>query len=155
MKSDMPPEVRAVFDRIVELPLWAGVRLDHVNASNSDGDNALHWAARAGDLDAAIVLLAAGIDIDKRGDLGHTPLHEAAGAGHKEMVLLLVERGADLYALTEGDTPFGVARALRQDHICDVLGPRMKADEDPNKWTRLRIEHLKGEIRRLEQDLAK
>ena len=151
----MSPEVRAIFERLAELPLWLGVELQHVNACNADGDNALHWVARTGDVDAAKLLLAAGIEIDKRGDLGHTPLHEAAAAGHKEMVLLLVEHGADVFALTEGDTPFGLARALRQDHICEILGPMMRAGRTPERFLELRIEHLKGELRRLEGELAK
>ncbi len=57
------------------------VVFDDVNAVNVDGDNALHWAARSNDLEAARLLIAAGINVNQYGDLGRTPLHEAAPGG--------------------------------------------------------------------------
>ena len=36
---------------------------------------------------------------------------------------LLVDQGADLFALSEGDAPFAAARRAGHDHICDLLGP--------------------------------
>ena len=41
------------------------------------------------------------------------------------MVLLLIESGANVYALTEGDTPFGLARLRRHPEICELLEPVM------------------------------
>jgi len=52
------------------------------------------WAAKA--------LIDAGIDSNKAGDLGYTPLHVACMKGTAEMVKLLIGRGADIFALCEG-----------------------------------------------------
>jgi ankyrin repeat protein len=48
-----------------------------VNATSSDGDNALYCVVRWGDLAAAKALIGAVVDINKAGDLGYTPLHVA------------------------------------------------------------------------------
>ena len=58
---------------------------------------------------------------DKAGDLGYTPLHVACIQGHTEMVKLLIDRGANLFTLSEGDAPFTTARLAGGDHICDLL----------------------------------
>lgn len=124
-----------------------------MNVVNLSGDNALHWAARSNDLDAATLLIEAGINVNQHGELGRTPLHEACSCGHKDMVRLLVDHGADMYAATEGDTRFSLARLNGHDDICELLRPlldRARAD-DPNVWINFRIAHLRSEIRRLEE----
>lgn len=55
---------------------------------------------------AAKILIDAGIDINKAGDLGYTPPHVACIKGNAEMVKLLIERAADIFSLSEGDAPF-------------------------------------------------
>ena len=128
------------------------VVVDDVNAVNVDGDNALHWAARSNDLEAAKLLIEAGINVNQYGDLGRTPLHDACAWGHHEMIRLLVDHGADLYALTEGETPFSLARLNRNDDVCELLRPLMERAqvEDPQAWVRVRVGHLRRELRRLE-----
>jgi ankyrin repeat protein len=106
----MRPELVALFTRLNQRGTFDRDLFDDVNATNGDDENALHLAARRNDLEAARLLIEAGINIDQHGDLGRTPLHEAASHGHQEMVLLLIESGADVHALTEGDTPFRPAR---------------------------------------------
>ena len=39
------------------------------------------------------------------------------------MVKLLIDRGANLFTLSEGDAPFLKARLAGRDHICDLLVP--------------------------------
>jgi ankyrin repeat protein len=145
------PELIALFERLRETATYANVLFDDVNATNSDGDNALHWAVSSDDLAAARMLIDAGIQVNQRGDLGHTPLHEACAAGNPDMVMLLVQHGADLYAQSEGDIPFTVARLSGHDAICDLLRPTMDEAQrkDPHVWIRARISHLEREIRRL------
>ena len=62
----MNPELVALFDRLRETATYADVRFDDVNATNSDGDNALHWAVRWNDVAAARMLIDAGIHINRR-----------------------------------------------------------------------------------------
>ena len=150
----MDPRLRAIFERIRDESCdMAGVVFDDVNAVNTNGDNALHWAARANDLDAATLLIEAGIRVNQYGDIGRTPLHEACACGHQDMVRLLVAHGADMYALTEGHSPFSLARVMQQDAVCELLRPLMvqAQAQDPSVWVRVRIAHLSSEIRRLEK----
>ena len=63
----------------------------------------LHRAAKDGDLTLVKKLLGSGLlgsrgDADVRDELGMTPLHYAADEGHKEIVELLIARGADVNA---------------------------------------------------------
>jgi ankyrin repeat protein len=151
----MDQRLIVLFDRIRQSALYESVSFDNVNAVNADGDNALHWAVHSKDLESARLLIDSGIDVNQHGDRGRTPLHEACAAGHAEMVLLLVENGADLYAQDEGDIPFGLARLNRHDAICDLLRPFMdKAHaKDPQVWVRARVKHLEREVQRLKASL--
>jgi ankyrin repeat protein len=151
----MDPELTALFERLRETATYANVHFDDVNATNSDGDNALHWAVRSNDRAAARMLIDAGIEVNPPGDLGYTPLHEACAAGNADMVMLLLQHGADLYARREGDTPFSVARLCGHDALCDLLRPLMEQAQrkDPQVWVRVRVRHLETEIRRLKAQL--
>jgi hypothetical protein len=104
----------------------------------------------------AAALIAAGIEINKAGDLGYTPLHIACMKGNLEMVKLLIERGADVFALSEGYPPFTVARLSKQDRVCDFVGAVMKRlqSEDPHVWVRARIAQLRRELASLEAKLT-
>jgi hemoglobin-like flavoprotein len=65
-----------------------------VNATDNDGNTALHFAAEEGNLEVVNALLAAGADPTlqvKLGEWGYTPLHHAARKGHKEIAEALVK----------------------------------------------------------------
>ena len=128
-----------------------------VNVSSTDGDNALHRVVRWKDGQAAEALIAAGINVNKAGDLGDTPRHVACMIGDLEMVKLLVENGANLFAMSEGDSPFTSARIAGHDQVCDFLGPLMKQSQsqDPDIWVRARIAQLQREIAGLEARIKK
>jgi hypothetical protein len=72
-----------------------------------------------------------------------------------ELVKLLIDRGADMFALSEGDAPFTAARLGGHDDICDLLTPLMQEAQkrDPKVWTRARIAQLQREISLLEKKL--
>jgi hypothetical protein len=81
-----------------------------VESSNSEANRALLDAAKSGNIETFKQHLAAGADVNVKGStlLGHdvSPLHEAAGWGHKEFVELLIAKGADVNAKdAEGKTP--------------------------------------------------
>jgi ankyrin repeat protein len=96
-----------------------------------------------------------GIEINKAGDLGYTPLHVACMKGNVDMAKFLVERGADLFALSEGEPPFTVARRGGHDHVCELLAPLMEKAQmnDPKIWVRARIRQIRREIANLEKKL--
>ena len=151
----MDEKVKRILARVSEIPDFQHVEFSDVNASRSDGDNALHVIVGWGDLAAAKTLIEAGIDINKAGDLGYTPLHLACMKGNLEMVRLLIDGGADLFALSEGDTPFASARLGGFDAICDFLAPLMTRVQiqEPQIWRKARIAQLRREIARLEAEL--
>jgi ankyrin repeat protein len=122
-----------------------------ISWANFEGENALHVAVIRDEIAIARELIGLGIEINARGDLGHTPLHEAASIGNIDMVKLLVDSGADLHALTEGDPPFTIARYNSNDHICDYLGEKMTEaqNEDRAVWAKAQISYLEREIQRL------
>jgi hypothetical protein len=71
------------------------------------------------------------------------------------MVKLLIEEGADVFALSEGYPPFTVARLAKHERICDFLGPVMKRLQsgDPKVWVRARVAQLRRELDDLEAKL--
>ncbi|GAB4268969.1 MAG: hypothetical protein Tsb0018_00900 [Opitutales bacterium] len=75
-----------------------GVRVDAVNFDDR-WNTALHYAAKAGSIYAAMMLLKHGASIDAANSLGNTPLHEAAISGNLEAAKFLLEQGANRDAL--------------------------------------------------------
>lgn len=74
--------------------------------ADADNDNAahvrpLHSAIAAGDHGAAAALLAAGADPNVRQNGGYTPLLQAAHADDPELSRLLLDAGADPWAVAE------------------------------------------------------
>ena len=93
-----------------------------------DRHRATALAAQHGHADALRLLLDAGEDPNRynpKGNHGHsTPLHQAAWAGHLDVVRLLVERGArlDLRDTIYHGTPLGWAQHHGQrQEIADYL----------------------------------
>ena len=76
--------------------------------------------------------------------------------GNVEMVKLLIDGDADIFALSEGDAPFATARLGGHDEICDLLAPLMKQAQslDPKVWVRARIARLRREIAYLAEKLS-
>jgi ankyrin repeat protein len=151
----MNDRLKSIFETLHRTADFADVDFTDVNACSIDGDNALHSVVRWNDLESALTLIDAGIDVNKAGDLGYTPLHVACMGGKTEMVQLLLDHGADLFALSEGDAPFTSARLAGHDQICDLLAPLMQAKQskDPKIWVRARIAQLRREIANLEKRL--
>src|SRR5579864_1584772 len=151
----MDSKTREILARVYELPDFRGAPVSDLNACGIDGDNALHVVVRWDDLASARKLIEAGIDVNKSGDLGCTPLHVACSHGNLEMVKLLLENGADLFALNEGYPPFTSARLAGRDDLCDFLAPLMDQAqrEDPNIRLKSRISQLRRELSDLEAKL--
>jgi ankyrin repeat protein len=83
----------------------------------------LFAAIKARDLQAASQAILNGADVNKRGPLGQTAIHLAAGRGYVQMVAKLLESGADVHALdsTMGASPLHFAAAGGVADVADLL----------------------------------
>lgn len=90
----MTERVRAILDRVHEVSDYCYVTFDDINSTNALGDNALHCVCVWGDIESARVLIEGGIDINKKGEFGFTPLAIAEQFGHGEIAGLLRSLGA-------------------------------------------------------------
>lgn len=123
----------------VDLPVAAALGRDEEfgrllpEASADTRHLALALAAQFGRVEMVRALLDAGEDVDRYNPVGahghSTPLHQAALAGHMEVVRLLVERGArlDLKDTLWGGTPEGWSRHEGRTEIAEYLRERAGA----------------------------
>ncbi|MDP2206172.1 MAG: ankyrin repeat domain-containing protein [Alphaproteobacteria bacterium] len=68
--------------------------IDPLTYIEPGGDHLLHIAAFRGDLRAVELLVKAGIDVNRLGDMGYTPLHYAKMKGNDDVVEFLLSHGA-------------------------------------------------------------
>ena len=74
-------------------------------ADSADGMTALHWAARRGDVAAAVQLIKGGAALEAATRVGdYTPLHVASKEGHGGIVKALLAAGANAKAVTTSRT---------------------------------------------------
>ena len=105
-----------------------------VNAAQTDGTTALHWAVRLDDLETAELLIRSGANVSAPTRAGATPLQLAAINGNAPMIEKLIKAGADPNApLTKyGDTTLMMAaRTGKPDAIKALLdnGAQINATE--------------------------
>jgi ankyrin repeat protein len=112
----------------------------------------IHQAAEEGNIEAVKQHIAAGTDVNAKGQYMGTPLHYAAGEGHKEIAELLIEEGADVNAKADnGKTPLDRANdketaALLRKHG-GKTGDWLNADKSIHKAARAgHIEAVKQHI---------
>jgi ankyrin repeat protein len=113
-----------------------------VNAPQSDGTTALHWAVRADDLETADMLIRAGANASAANRDGATPMLLASVNGNAAMIESLIKAGADPNAaLTKyGDTALMMAaRTGKTDAIKMLLdhGAQVNAKESWGDTTAL------------------
>ncbi len=83
-------------------------KIDQINVKNECGRTYLHQAVLGNQL-LAYLLLQYGADVNARDFLDQTPLHLAAGKGNVNMVRLLLQKGAMLFADKQLRTPLHLA----------------------------------------------
>ena len=81
----------------------------------------LHDAASKGDLAGVQAELDKGVDVDTKDDNGLTPLQWAALEGHKEIVELLIDTGANVNAWSKYGTPLHYAASGGYKEIVELL----------------------------------
>jgi len=107
----------------------------NVNARETDGTTALHWAARADDLELVRALLHAGADPRAANRYGITPLQLAAVNGSVATAQALLDAGADPNAvLPEGETILMTAARTGQPALLRVLIERGADLSAREKW---------------------
>ena len=105
---------------------------DAVNRHSHDGWTPLALAAHFGSREAAKLLLTAGADlaIRSKNATGNTPLHAAVAGKRHEIVVLLVEAGADVNAQdADGWTPLNLAA---HEGITETVGYLLANGADPS-----------------------
>ena len=81
-----------------------------------------HLAAAGGSAVIVEKLIQLGFDMNRKNELGWTPLHAAAEKGHSQVMAVLLARGADINARTlSGKSPYNIAVALGQGEASDLL----------------------------------
>jgi len=87
-----------------------------------DGTTALHWAARADDLEMVRLLLSAGADVSAATREGITPLSLAAVNGSARMTDVLLEAGANPNTvLPEGESILMTAARTGRPEVLEIL----------------------------------
>lgn len=111
------------------------------NKQDEEGDNLLHVAATHCKVDALDdILQRTAIEVDSRDKYKWTPLHKSAWYGCKDVAKLLIERGANVNALTDTNmSPLIVAVGRRHRDVADIL---LQNEANPNiqpnnGWTAL------------------
>jgi uncharacterized protein len=101
-----------------------------VNAPETDGTTALHWAARWDDLETAELLIRNGANVKAANRYNVTPLSLACVNGNAAMIALLLKAGADPNtALPEGETALMTASRTGKVEAVKLLIAR---GADPN-----------------------
>ncbi len=91
---------------------------------NREKWTALHFAARAGHVEIAKILLDAGALIDARDIFGNTPLMRAISAfrNRDQMIRFLIQHGADRNASNDsGISPMSLIESMKDQNLMNLL----------------------------------
>jgi hypothetical protein len=127
----MNSEVQKLLEQVKQSADFDYVAFTDINDTNELGDNALHFFARNGNLEAVKVLIRHGINVNQKGEEGYTPLHVACESGYIELAKFLLDNGADQFVRTDGYLPFTLARLHGHDANCDTIKLCNQTCNDP------------------------
>lgn len=120
--------------------LLSCVDVSTINARCDEGDTALTWAASTEQTDAAVLLLAAGADVNITASSGATALMRACYTRCAPMVALLVGAGADVNASSHSHSTSALSRAAvfgRVESIEVLLSAGATVDTDVYRTLRV------------------
>ncbi len=122
MKSNKFVEIRKKYS---EHPEFLGIDIVDVNQPGAVDDTLLHIAARTGQIDEVVELIACGANVNQAGDMGFTALHQAAMKGRAEVVALLLKSGANRNMKNDWDqTALEVAEIGKHADVVSLLKRR-------------------------------
>uniref|UniRef100_A0A0B7KHC8 Uncharacterized protein n=1 Tax=Bionectria ochroleuca TaxID=29856 RepID=A0A0B7KHC8_BIOOC len=117
----------------------------YINTPCSDGQTALHWAARLGRVELSKFLIGKGSDPNQKDKTGDTPIHKAMAGltpNHVETIKILLDGGAEFEKAGSkgGLSPLSSAIRYGPTAIAEILISRQKDVnlEIYDGWTSLR-----------------
>src|SRR4030095_3629170 len=120
------------------------------------GRTVLLWAVQEGHMNVVRALVRAGASLERRDDLGFTPLGQAVGEGNLELVEFLLNAGAKVNGRTQGGSPLHTACAYRRLAMAKLLlangaNPLALAEEGrkPVDFTTTRSNKTDRELRKV------
>ena len=148
------PLILAVAGSRVQTTQYLMSRGANIRAENIAGDQPIHIACWCGSLPLVKILLDAGIDIEIRDSVhNETPLLKAASTGKTDVVLYLLQKGADSNAKTQfgrnalvhsqlhekgqhGETVFAIKKWMLEhgqvEDVKDMLSPEYRDPPSPS-----------------------
>jgi ankyrin repeat protein len=127
-------KLAAVIKKYQGHPEFLGIDIVDPNEPGAVDDTLLHLTARTGDLKGIEVLIASGAEVNSIGDLGNTPLHQAAMMGKVDSVRKLLQLGADPSLRNKFDqTAEEVAKLGGHHEIAEILKEVHSAQRSPEK----------------------
>jgi len=96
-----------------------------INASNAEGETALHMAAARGQYRAVIYLVRNGAYVSARTVKDWIPLHHATRFNHPNIVNYLLQHNSSAQAQTsDGMSAIDMARTVNNNRMLSILGAR-------------------------------
>ena len=87
--------IEEIYRLCAQTGAWYGVEINRFDQRNFMEDTVLHTVCSWGDINAVKVLVAAGADVNAKGDQGATPLFNAVIGKNSDVVAFLLKSGAD------------------------------------------------------------
>jgi uncharacterized protein len=120
--KQVPLKLSEVLDKYRGHPQFLGIELVDPNQRGALDDTVLHVAAATRALADIDVLVSSGAEVNAIGDLGYTPLHQAAMRGHADTVKRLLDLGADPTIRNEfGEDAIQVAEIGDHPEVAQML----------------------------------
>ena len=98
-------------------------RMFHSSAPRAPATSSLEQAISRARADTIKSLIEQGVDINARNIRGHAPIHLATAKGNREVVLILLETGAEVNVVgtNSGCTALHYAASLGHVDLCELL----------------------------------
>ncbi|MGQ7805217.1 ankyrin repeat domain-containing protein [Hafnia alvei] len=115
-------KLESLFLKYQDHPDFYGAKITNVDQKSIDDDTMLHMAARAGSIEDIETLISGGANIDAIGDLGNTPLHQAAMFGQLKSIVILLKLKAKTTIRNEfNQIPADVARVNGYHELWELI----------------------------------